>query len=74
MNDFPRARRVLREPLLHFLLLGFGLFLVYGWIAGPSSGEGGRIVITQGRIEQLTSRDLSRLEDKLDFFLALRMS
>ena len=27
-----------------------------------------------GRIEQLTSRDLSRLEDKLDFFLALRMT
>jgi len=27
-----------------------------------------------GRIEQLTGRDLSRLEDKLDFFLALRMN
>lgn len=27
-----------------------------------------------GRIEQLTGRDLSRLEDKVDFFLALRMS
>ncbi|MDP9614204.1 PucR family transcriptional regulator ligand-binding domain-containing protein [Streptomyces demainii] len=27
-----------------------------------------------GRIEQLTGRKLSRLEDKLDFFLALRMS
>ncbi|MFE6281644.1 PucR family transcriptional regulator [Streptomyces sp. NPDC057877] len=27
-----------------------------------------------GRIEQLTGRDLSRLEDKLDFLLALRMS
>ncbi|WNI18540.1 helix-turn-helix domain-containing protein [Actinacidiphila sp. ITFR-21] len=27
-----------------------------------------------GRIEQLTGRDLARLEDKLDFFLALRMS
>ena len=27
-----------------------------------------------GRIEQLTGRDLSRLEDKLDFVLALRMS
>lgn len=27
-----------------------------------------------GRIEQLTSRDLSRLEDKLDFFLALRLT
>jgi hypothetical protein len=27
-----------------------------------------------GRIEQLTGRDLARLEDKLDFYLALRMS
>ncbi|AEW97121.1 MULTISPECIES: PucR family transcriptional regulator [Streptomycetaceae] len=27
-----------------------------------------------GRIEQLTGRDLSRLEDKVDFFLALRIS
>lgn len=27
-----------------------------------------------GRIEQLTGRDVARLEDKLDFFLALRMS
>ncbi|WP_065965627.1 PucR family transcriptional regulator ligand-binding domain-containing protein [Streptomyces sparsogenes] len=27
-----------------------------------------------GRIEQLTGRDLARLEDKVDFFLALRMS
>jgi hypothetical protein len=27
-----------------------------------------------GRVEQLTGRDLARLEDKLDFFLALRMS
>ncbi len=27
-----------------------------------------------GRIEQLTGRDLSRLEDKLDFYLALRLS
>ena len=69
MNDFPRARRVLREPLLHFLLLGFGLFLVYGWVAGPSSGEGGRIVITQGRIEQLTVgflRTNQRLPDKVE--------
>lgn len=47
-------RKWLREPLLHFLLLGLGLFLVYGWIGGPAEGEGGNIVITQGRIEQLT--------------------
>ena len=54
MSDFPRVRRVLREPLLHFLLLGSGLFLLHGWIGGPAGGEGGHIDITQGRIEQLT--------------------
>ena len=43
MRSFPRVRRVLREPLLHFLLLGFGLFLVYGWIA-PANGEGDQVV------------------------------
>ena len=48
-------KKLLREPLLHFLLLGIGLFLVYGWIGGPSGGEGERIVITQGRVEQLAT-------------------
>ena len=47
-------RRWLREPLLHFLLLGCGLFAVYGWVAGPAKGEATSIVITEGRIEQLT--------------------
>ena len=27
-------RKLLREPLLHFLLLGFGLFLLHGWMVG----------------------------------------
>lgn len=48
-------RKLLREPLLHFLLLGFGLFLLHGWMAGPGGGSGKSIVITQGRIEQLAS-------------------
>lgn len=48
-------RSLLREPLLHFLLLGAGLFLVYGWIGGPATGEGSDIVITQGRIAQLSA-------------------
>jgi hypothetical protein len=45
--------RLLREPLLHFLLLGAGLFLVHGWTGGSPAGAGDRIVITQGRVEQL---------------------
>ena len=49
------ARSLLREPLLRFLLLGAALFLVYGWIGGRVGGEGEQIVITQGRIAQLSA-------------------
>src|SRR4249919_242618 len=69
MTAVPRVRRVLREPLLHFLLLGLGLFLVHGWIGGPANGEDANIVITQGRIEQLTVgfvRMNQRLPDKAE--------
>lgn len=45
--------KLLREPLLHFMLLGAGLFLVYGWAGGPPAGEGERVVITEGRVAQL---------------------
>jgi len=55
MAHVSRIRRVLREPLLHFLLLGLGLFLVHGWLVPGGGGPGERIVITQGRIEQLTT-------------------
>lgn len=48
-------KKLLREPLLHFLLLGAGLFALYAWLGGPSVGEGERVVITQGRVEQLAS-------------------
>ena len=45
--------RVLKEPLLHFLLLGGGLFLAFSLLPGSvGTGEQGKIVITQG---QLTS-------------------
>ncbi|MET0656053.1 MAG: hypothetical protein ABWY94_10840, partial [Pseudoxanthomonas sp.] len=47
--------RLLREPLLHFVLLGAALFLVYGWTGGPEGGEGGRIVITQGKVALLAA-------------------
>lgn len=46
-------RKLLREPLLHFMLLGFGLFLLHGWVGIAASASDTSIVITQGRIEQL---------------------
>ena len=48
-------KRLLREPLLHFLALGILLFLAYGWLSGRGVIAGDRVVITQGRIEQLAA-------------------
>lgn len=55
MDTFRRVHLVLREPLLHFLLLGLGLFLLHSWVAPPGSDGGERIVITRGRIAQLSA-------------------
>ena len=47
--------KLLREPLVHFLLLGAGLFLLAGLLAN-SEGEGNnRIVVSPGRIEHLVT-------------------
>jgi hypothetical protein len=45
-------RRILREPLLHFLLIGLVLFLYYGHVA-PRDGDGRRIVVTQSQVDDL---------------------
>jgi hypothetical protein len=48
--------RLLKEPLLHFLLLGAGLFLAYSLMPkGPGNGEPRKIVVTQGQIEHLAT-------------------
>lgn len=48
------VNRVLREPLLHFLLIGAALFVVYGLVDGGRSGElDNKVVVSAGRIEQL---------------------
>jgi hypothetical protein len=47
--------RILKEPLLHFLLLGAGLFLAYSLASTRRSDEPGRIVVTQGQIEHLAA-------------------
>ena len=47
-------RRLFREPLLHFLLLGAAFFLVYR-VTRRGAGEGSRIVVTSGEIEHLAA-------------------
>jgi hypothetical protein len=46
-------KRLLREPLLHFLLLGAAIFAAYSVVSKRGSEEPGKIVITQGQVENL---------------------
>ncbi len=46
-------KRILKEPLLHFLVLGAAIFAVYSLLYRGSAGEPGRIVVTQGQIESI---------------------
>lgn len=47
------VRSILREPLLHFLLLGALLFVFGGVLGGDPGPESTDIVVTQGKIDQL---------------------
>lgn len=49
---FPLVRRILREPILHFLLLGVLLFVAYGKVAGPDRA-GSRIVVSQAMVDAM---------------------
>jgi hypothetical protein len=46
-------KRILREPLLHFLLLGTAIFVVYGSVSKRSSAEPGKIVISAGQVASI---------------------
>ncbi len=53
---------LIKEPLLHFLLIGAALFLLYGWRGSPASVPGGQagtrpaqIVITQDALDQMNN-------------------
>lgn len=46
-------KRIIKDPLLHFLLIGAALFLVFGFFKGPAGNEENRIVITRGDIDAL---------------------
>jgi hypothetical protein len=47
------VKRLLKEPLAHFLMLGALLFGGYGLLNRGDEPEAGRIVVTQGKVENL---------------------
>jgi parvulin-like peptidyl-prolyl isomerase len=56
------VEKFFREPLVHFLLIGAGLFLLFGWRGGPASlpaGQSGpqsaKIVVPQSDIDQMVA-------------------
>jgi len=53
-----RMRRLLGEPMLHFLVMGIALFAAYQWMA-PVDAGGGRIVISQGVVEDLVTQHVA---------------
>jgi hypothetical protein len=50
----PAVKRLLKEPILHFLLLGTALFGVFALLGDRGSERTGHIVVTPGHIEHLT--------------------
>ncbi len=47
------TRRLLREPLVHFLLLGALLFLAYGWLNRAGLAAPDEIVVSRSQVEGL---------------------
>jgi len=54
-----RIKSFLKEPVLHFLLIGVAIFVAYGLVA-PKSKEGARIVVTQGVVDALAREHQAR--------------
>jgi len=48
-------KRLLKEPLLHFLVLGAALFVAYNLMRGGAGAEPDTIAITRGQIENLAA-------------------
>lgn len=52
---FESLRAVMREPLLHFLVVGAGLFLLFDIVSEPEATGDEQIIVTSGHIEHLAS-------------------
>jgi hypothetical protein len=50
---FTSISKLWREPLLHFLLIGAALFVIYGLTRDVASEAPNRILVTSGQVEQL---------------------
>jgi hypothetical protein len=48
-------KRLLREPLLHFLLAGGLIFLIFRVVSGPAPAPRDTIVVTTARVDQLVA-------------------
>jgi len=48
-------KKVLHEPLLHFLLIGGGLFLLFNVMNGETMDKPNQIVVSQGQVELLAA-------------------
>jgi hypothetical protein len=48
-------KRILHDPLFHFLLLGAAIFAIYGFATRHRTDKPGEIVVTQGTIENLVT-------------------
>jgi hypothetical protein len=56
------ARRLLREPLLHFLLLGIAMFVLYGWLQRDLKAPD-EIVVSRGQLQSLRAQ-FERLQQR----------
>ena len=48
--------RLIKEPLVHFLLIGAGLFLLFHFTNEPAGDQPGRIVVTPAQVEQMEAK------------------
>lgn len=62
MNKSKRVTNLLKEPLLHFLLIGAALFVLYGWSRSSTSVPGGQagtpkaqIVVTRDSLDRMNN-------------------
>ena len=61
MMQRSKIHKLLREPLLHFLVIGAGLFFLFNQIGNPEVGADNRIVVTQANLDRLAAVWLRRM-------------